>query len=591
MLRRARAVMVSMATGWMNRGIVSAVLGVATLMAAPCVAQEEQYPVPPEAERQAGVPEGAVLGPFNWSSKIFPGTERKYWLYVPAQYDASQPACLMVVQDGLNRAQEWRLPVVMDNLIHQKQMPVTIGLFVDPGVVPALTETAQPRFNRSFEYDGMGPRYARFLIEELLPEVAKQYNISSDPNDRSIAGASSGGVCAFTVAWERPDQFRRVLSTIGTFVGLRGGDAYPTLVRKVENKPIRVFLQDGNHDLNIYAGDWWMANQSMLSALQYAGYDVHHMWGEGGHNGKQGAAIMPEALRWLWRDYPKPIEPGKAAERRVDLVIPGENWQLVSEGHGFTEGPATNSRGEVFFSDVPKGKIHRIDLEGKVSEFVANSPGVNGLAFGADDYLYAIQSGTDRIVRYDSSGKEEVLLEKSPGNDLVSHGMGGFYTDPKNHKVWRVDQEGARVVDEGIGFPNGVITSADQSQLYVANTSGRFIYVFRIQPDGTLAYRQEYGHLHLPDDSGESGADGMAMDEAGRLYVATKVGVQVLDQLGRVNLILEKPSDEWLSNVAFGGPELDTLYATCGGKVYRRKLKTRGVVPCRPAVAQPKPSL
>lgn len=591
MLRRARAVMVSMATGWMSRAIVSAVLGVATLMAAPCVAQDEQYPVPPEAERRAGVPEGAVLGPFNWSSKIFPGTERKYWLYVPAQYDASKPACLMVVQDGLNRAQEWRLPIVMDNLIHQKQMPVTIGLFVDPGVVPALTETAQPRFNRSFEYDGMGPRYARFLIDELLPEVAKQYNISSDPNDRSIAGASSGGVCAFTVAWERPDQFRRVLSTIGTFVGLRGGDAYPTLVRKVENKPIRVLLQDGNHDLNIYAGDWWMANQSMLSALKYAGYDVHHVWGEGGHNGKQGAAIMPEALRWLWRDYPQPIEPGKAAERRVDLVIPGENWQLVSEGHGFTEGPAVNSRGEVFFSDVPKGKIHRIDLEGKVSEFVANSPGVNGLAFGADDYLYAIQSGTDRIVRYDSAGKEEVLLEKSPGNDLVSHGMGGFYTDPKNHKVWRVDQEGARVVDEGIGFPNGVITSADQSQLYVANTSGRFIYVFQIQKDGTLAHRQEYGHLHVPDDSGESGADGMSMDEAGRLYVATKLGVQVLDQLGRVNLILEKPSDEWLSNVAFGGPELDTLYATCGGKVYRRKLKTRGVVPCRPPVVQPKPSL
>src|SRR5690606_23198593 len=144
-------------------------------------------------------------------------------------------------------------------------------VFIEPGVVPAVTEGDQPRFNRSFEYDSMGDRYARFLLEEIVPEVKKKYNLSDDPNDRGIGGASSGAICAFNVAWERPDAFRRVLSTIGTYVGLRGANEFPVLVRKTEPKPIRVFLQDGNRDLNIYAGDWWVANQDMLSALQFAG--------------------------------------------------------------------------------------------------------------------------------------------------------------------------------------------------------------------------------------------------------------------------------------------------------------------------------
>ena len=276
---------------------------------------ETEYSLSADSQRQDGVPRGEVKGPIQFHSKVYPGTVRDYWVYVPKQYDSSKPACTMVVQDGLNRATGWRLPTVMDNLIHEQEMPVTIGIFVSPGVVPAANEKAQPRFNRSFEYDSMGDRYATFLIDELLPEVAKTYNLSNDPNDRSIAGASSGGICAFTVAWERPDQFRRVLSTIGTYVGLRGGNEYPTLVRKCETKPIRVFLQDGSQDLNIYGGDWWIANQDMLSALKFSGYDVQHVWGDGGHNGKQAAAIMPDALRWLWRGLSESDQNGSAGEQ------------------------------------------------------------------------------------------------------------------------------------------------------------------------------------------------------------------------------------------------------------------------------------
>ena len=355
-----------------------------------------------ENSQATTIPTGEVKGPFPWNSQIFPGTERNYWVYVPAQYDASQPACVLVVQDGLGRARDWNLTAVMDQLIHSGEMPVTIGIFIDPGVVPAPHDEAQPRFNRSFEYDALGDRYAKFLIEEILPHVGEQYNLSTDPNDRAIAGASSGGICAFTVAWERPDQFRRVLSTIGTFVGLRGGNEYPTLIRKTEPKPIRVFLQDGSHDLNIYAGDWWMANQTMLSAFNYAGYDVNHAWGEGGHDGKQGREIMPDALRWLWRDYPEPIKAREDySNRRMQLLIPGESWQLVSQGHRFTEGPAINAAGELFFTDIPNGRIHRVDAQGNVSVFAENSPSVNGLMFDADGFLYACQhrNPTDRALR------------------------------------------------------------------------------------------------------------------------------------------------------------------------------------------------
>ena len=164
----------------------------------------------PDTLPQQGVPQGKIEGPFTWKSDIFPGTVRDYWLYIPAQYDATKPACVFVVQDGLNRAKQWNVPTSLDNLIHKKQIPVQIGIFINPGVVPAPHENAQPRFNRSYEYDALGDRYARFLLEEILPEVGKSYNLSDDPNDRAIGGASSGAICAFNVAWERPDEFRRV---------------------------------------------------------------------------------------------------------------------------------------------------------------------------------------------------------------------------------------------------------------------------------------------------------------------------------------------------------------------------------------------
>lgn len=570
-----------------------ALLTLNALVATRPASAQDNYELTADSRPQPGVPEGTLHGPFKWESKIFPGTVREYGIYVPAQYTDDKPACVLVVQDGINRAKGWKLPTVMDNLIHRGEMPVTIGIFVSPGVVPAANDQAQPRFNRSFEYDALGDRYARFLLEEILPKVEEDYNLSHDPNDRAIAGASSGAICAFTVAWERPDQFRRVLSTIGTYVGLRGGDVYPTLIRKYEPKPIRVFLQDGSNDLNIYAGDWWTANNSMLSALKFSGYDVHHVWGDGGHNGKHSTAIMPEALRWLWRDYPEPIRAGTPPNRRTDLLIPGEDWELVSEGHRFTEGPAVDADGNLYFTDIPNNCIHKVDADGQVSLFVEDSPGVNGLMFGPDGKLYACQNGRKRIVRYDRNGNEEVVVEDAPCNDLVIlHNGTGYYTDPGNKKVWYFNTDGEkRLVDEGIERPNGVIVTTDQTFLIVADTSGRFTYSFQIQPDGSLTHKQEYGWLHIDDRQLQSGADGMTVDTEGRTYVTTRVGLQVLDQPGRVHLILDKPQSAWLSNVVFGGPDLQTLYVTCGDKVYRRRVKATGVVPSRAPLTPPKPRL
>jgi sugar lactone lactonase YvrE/enterochelin esterase-like enzyme len=568
------------------------VLLVLLCLSTPLVAQEE-YPVHPDSMPQDGVPQGKVEGPFQWTSTIFPGTVRDYWIYVPARYDADTPTPVLIVQDGIGRANDWKLPTVLDNLIHKGDVPPQIGVFINPGVVPAPRENAQPRFNRSFEYDAMGDRYARFLIEEILPEVKKTYNLSDDPNDRCIAGASSGAICAFTAAWERPDQFRRVLSTIGTYVSLRGGNEYPALVRKTENKPIRVFLQDGSNDLNLYGGSWWVANQDMLAALQFAGYDVNHAWGEGGHNGRHAAAIMPDILRWLWRDYPEPIVAGHPPELRIDLLIPGEDWELVSEGHKFTEGPSANAAGEVFFTDGGNGRIHKVALDGTVSVFVDNSPGVNGLAFGPDGKLYCCQSRDEQIVRFDEHGQKEVVLDDAPCNDLcLLHSGHGYYTDPANRKVWHFTTDGQRnVVDEGIEFANGVIASPDQTLLTVADTRGRFLYSYQIQQDGGLLYRQEYGHLHRPDASGQSSADGLTMDTEGRTYVATALGIQVLDQPGRVHMIISRPQPGWIANVEFGGPEMDTIYATCADKVFKRKLRARGVNSWQEPIAPPKPQL
>ncbi|MFI4876445.1 MAG: alpha/beta hydrolase [Blastopirellula sp. JB062] len=269
---------------------------------------QDDYRPGPDAERKPGVPQGKVTKHVWDQSRIYPGTVRDYWVYVPAQFDPAEPACLMVFQDGGGFVREngaTRVPIVFDNLIAAGEMPVTIGVFINPGVVPAADGKSKPRRNRSLEYDTLDDRYARFLLEEILPEVAQKHPLTSDPAGRGICGNSSGGICAFTAAWERPDAFGKVVSHIGSFTNIRGGHVYPALIRKTEKKPIRVFLQEGENDLDNLHGNWPLANRQMAAALKFANYDYQFVMGTGAHSGKHGGAIFPDTMRWLWRDYPR----------------------------------------------------------------------------------------------------------------------------------------------------------------------------------------------------------------------------------------------------------------------------------------------
>jgi enterochelin esterase-like enzyme len=288
-------------------------LSLATLLLSSlALSAADDYTFGPDSQPQSGVPRGEVTK-FTWkSTKIFAGTVRDCWLYVPAQYKADgPPAAVMVFQDGGNYvnfgtyekpAGQFRVPIVFDNLIHKKEMPVTVGIFLNPGTFPPLAEGQQGRSNRSFEYDTLSDQYAKFLDQEILPEVSKKLKLRTDSAGRAICGISSGGICAFTVAWERPDQYSKVLSQVGSFTNIRGGDAYAGLIRKTERKPIKVFLQDGMNDLDNLHGHWPLANLQMAASLKYMGYDYKLVYGDGGHNGKHGGVILPQSLRWLWAE-------------------------------------------------------------------------------------------------------------------------------------------------------------------------------------------------------------------------------------------------------------------------------------------------
>lgn len=546
----------------------------------------ENYPVDSASIVQQGVPKGELLKFTFDHSAIFPGTRREYWIYVPAQYRPDKPACVYVNQDGV----QWNAPTVFDNLIYRKEMPVTIGVFVTPGRVMAdSTSTAAIRLNRSFEYDGLGGAYAQFILNEILPEVEKQkttdgraIRLSKSGNDRAIGGSSSGAICAFTAAWEYPNEFSRVFSAIGTYTGLRGGDRYPTLIRKYEPKPIRIFLQDGSGDLNNNFGDWWKANETMERAFIFAGYEVNHVWGEGGHSGRQGTAIFPQAMRWLWKNWPAPVTKGSSKNNFLsDILIPGEDWQLVGQGYQFTEGTIANTAGEVFFQDIPNAKTYKVGLDGKLVMANADSKRASGTSFGADGKRYEVAGATRQIISYDKNEKPTIVVDSFPGNDLVVARTGNTYVTVPNGsaapgKIFLIRPSGERlVVDEGLRFPNGLTLSPDQSQLYVAESASHWIWAYKILPDGKLAYKQRYGWLHVSDTDENAWPDGLKCDTSGRIYTTTRLGVQVIDQQGRVNAIIPVPSGQ-ASNCCFGGADFNILYVSCGDKVYRRKLKVRG---------------
>jgi gluconolactonase len=596
------------------------------------------YSLGPDSQPRQGVPTGTLTRHILTPGNVFPGTPHNYQVYVPAQYDRSRPIAYMIFLDGSGYAGNGvRVPVVLDNLIARRDLPPMIAIFVDPGIMPALSDQAQNRYERIFEYDSLTPRFSNFLIDELVPEVAGSYNLSKDPNDHGIAGISTGGVGAFVAAWNRPDQFRRVITWVGSFGNFRGADRLPGLIRRSEPRPIRVFMQTGRQDLVNYAGSWYLQNPLMAAALEFAGNDVKIELGEDGHSNRHGASILPDTLRWLWRVYPTPItvgEPQPGAGRglfaqvvpRRELVPPqtpppapvagapaagrgggprgtvyslisrDKLWEQVGETYASAAGPAVDKVGNVFFADPAGNRIYKSDPARRVSVFKEHTHGARALRVGADDRLYATQPSAKRLVSYGPAGDEKVVAQNIDANDLVLTKSGAIYfVDTARRTVGYIDAKGQRrvVYDRGeIMKPTALTLTPDQAMLLVADGMDRYQWSFQLAADGSLVNGEPFQRLEMPEEGLFSGVAGLTVDSLGYLWATTAMGIQVCEQPGRCTNILNKPEFNAtpITDIAFGGPDRAWLYVTQGGKVFRRETRRTGVVAWEP-VKPPQPGL
>ena len=566
----------------------------------PVVTTKPDWTPHPDAVRDASVPKGEVIEMPVWKSRVFPGTERKWAVYVPAQYDESEPAALMVFQDGSRMRDEkgrWRVPIVFDNLIARGEMPPTIAVFLDPGNDPVKNPEGARPSNRGFEYDSLGDRYASFLMDEIIPEVEKTYRITDDPELRAIGGSSSGAICAFTVAWERPEKFRRVYSSVGSFTNLRGGNVYPSLVRKTEPKPLRVYMADTSGDVDNQFGSWAWSNQQMASALQYMGYDLRFDWAEGyGHNADFGGALFPEAMKWLWRQEVHTPVFDTSGDLGGDLtllnlLVAGEGWELIAEGLGFADGFCTDRAGNLYYCDMKAPAVYRYSPETEDLTVIAKES-VSGLRLSGDEKtLFACQGSQQRVVAIDvETGNVTEILKGVKPNDLVVGANDSIYiteTGPQ-HVRWISPATGeTAVVDLGISKPNGIALSNDGGTLAVSDYGGEHVWAFRVRADGSLDAKMPTMPMRLPVDpkgqfamqspppyATQSLGDGMAVDRRGRFYVTSALGVQIFDPTGRPCGVLPKPEPSLpMTSCVLAGTNHSTLFVAQGTKIFARKLK------------------
>jgi sugar lactone lactonase YvrE len=421
--------------------------------------------------------------------------------------------------------------------------------------------------------------------------------LSTDPNDRAIGGGSTGGIAAFTVAWQRPDAFRRVFTAIGTFVGMRGGEGYYVLVRKTEPKPLRIFMQDGVNDewTGAEMGDWWMSNQTMNRALEFAGYDVRHVWGAGTHDGGHAFAIFPDAMRWLWRDWPKPIVAGLSGNPSLKAILKsGEGWSVVADGCEGARTLAANAQGKVFYGGAETAAVpaERGAAEPKGAPGRCSSVAGAAFAYGPDGSVYEAAAGGGLQVR-SAGGKVTPVWESSVAIQQItvrSNGdayLTGTARDGKS-ELWVVPAKGAaRRLDGDLKSGTGLAFSPDGLWLLVAQSESRFGMSYRVLPDGGVDSREAFYEMYLGGSADESGAMQVAMDRNGSAYLATGMGVQVFDRNGRVTAILPLPENEPATGVCFGGPDFSTLYVLSGGKIYQRTMAVPGVAPWADAVKLP----
>ena len=514
------------------------------------------------------------------TSAIFPGTVRDVTVFIPAQYDGSKPACVYVKTDGYNPREK----ALMETMIATKEMPVTIGVFVRPGEVPAPMKGTLGRRNRDFEYDAVNDNNVRFLTDELFPFVAKEFGLklSTDGNDRCISGGSSGGIAAFTAAWHRPEAFSRVYAASGSWVAFRGGHEFPTMVRKFEAKPIRAYLTTATHDMENCAGDWFLLDQEMDKALKFSGYDYQFRIIDGRHVAGYGENWQ-EAMAYLWRGWPEHVKAGPSAPRAQDVLLPDEPWQLLAEGFKSTRGPACNANGEVFFADTTNNKIHRIASDGAVKEFVADSGSAHCVTIGTDGRLYTISEKSGKLMSYDTTGAGSTVMDGIRGHSILARPDGGLYVTSNGEKpsepgsVWFVKDGKKTLVDSGLKFATGMAWRPDQWLLSVADGHSKWAYSYQINADGSLTHKERFFHLHVADWDDDAGAESVCYALEGQLFAATHSGVQICADDGPTQVILPVPDRGRVTGVCLGGKDMDTIFAFCGNKIWKRKVKVHAM--------------
>ena len=596
------------------------------LLAAAVSLPAQVYTLGPDSQPHDGVPKGVVTRFVLPPGKYYPGTPHSCALYVPAQYDATKPTPFMIFLDGSGALGNGvRAPVVFDNLIAQHVLPPMIGIFIDPGILPVVADGDRNRYNRIYEYDSLTPRFAQFLVNDLIPAVQKNYNLSPNPDDRGLYGVSTGAVGAFMAAWNRPDQFHRVLSFIGTYVSMKSADALPALVRKTEPKPLRVFMQDGISDHisppepfgTHFSGSWPVNNQVMHEALEFAGYDVKLVMGSEGHNMKQGGAILPDALRWLWRDYPQPIvvhqpqaatEPGYDTVGRVFSTISLDKpWVQIGGAYGVIASLTADDRGNLYFADPSTQTINRVGPGGGISRFAGPPGSASILRMGPNQRLYTYLPASGDIVSSSTaattaSDQKTVIRRLNGVADFAVMRNGAIYFLAGN-MIGRIDPAGRVSValrwtslnDEMVA-PKGLALSPDQSLLVVTDAVSRYSWSFQIAANGDLGNGEPFYRLELPETTvlgWQSGVRAAVEDTGGNVFFATPVGIQICMENGRVMQILNSPvpAQGPLTAIAFADTDdARWIYVAQGSRLYRRPVKVTGANAWT-VVKPPKPTL
>ena len=523
-------------------------------------------PYDPATVKVAEDQRGEVIKFVMNESLRYPGTEREVLVYVPQQYRDTAPACLLVCMDGIL----YDATTVLDNLIASGEMPVTIGVFINPGVVYDEDRNVV-RYNRCKEFDSTDDNWAQFIEQEVLPQVralktkdGQAINISSDPNDCAITGASSGGIAAFTAAWNRPDMFSRVYTTVGTFVAMRGGHEYPAIVRKTEPKPLRIYMQDGWYDVwNPIFGEWFEYNLLMESAFNFAGYEAFHHWNRGNHSIKYGTLAFPDAMRWLWKGYPARVNKGTSNNGMLQAILdPAYDWVALPTANTVDGDIYPAADGKIVFASG--NQVCQLDAQGQLQVVSTLKSGERLMGEGLSLRSNTLYKNGQKVaeglracqaVQELADGKYVALCDASvKSNDIVS-----------------VLSEGTRAL--AVAPDYRFCVSVQENTHHLISTI--------MDKKGHMLYSEPFYFLHDLSNGTLAGAGNMAFDTQGNLYVATPMGVQVADHNGRVRAILSLPAGQ-VHSLAFSG---NYLYVRCGQKLYVRKMKAIGHNPKQGAMS------